>query len=59
MVFGVELGADEERMKFLVEFDGFDELAIRRGAGDDQPKFFQPSLVAVVKFIAMAMSFVN
>ena len=59
LVFGVELGADEEGMKFLVEFDGFDQFAVGGGAGDDKAQSFETGAVAIIEFVAMAMPFVD
>jgi len=59
LIFGVELGTDKEGMEFLIKFDGFDQFAVGGSAGDDQPKFFEAGAIAIVKFVAVAMPFLD
>ena len=55
--FGMELAADEEGM--LGQFDDFDQLPIGSKTAKDKAGFFKLRAVAVVKFVAMAMAFID
>lgn len=56
-VFGMKLGADEERV--VLQLYGLDQLPIRRRARDDQSRNLQLFSVFIVNFITMAMSFLD
>ena len=55
--FGMELAGDEKRV--VLQFDHFDQFAIRRRAAEDKACFLELSPIRIVEFVAVAVPFVN
>ena len=55
--FRMKLAGDKKRM--ILEFDHLYQLAVRRGAAEDEARFFKLRPVVVVEFVAMPMPLVN
>src|SRR5438477_7563568 len=55
--FRVELAGDEEWM--ILQFDYFDQLAIRRETAEDETGLFETLAVGVVEFVTVPMALVN
>src|SRR5438552_1862401 len=55
--FGMKLAGDEKRV--VQQFDHLDQLAVGRGAAEDEIRFLELVAVGVVEFVAVTVPFVD